>query len=135
MGTTGCFGQARKSQIDWGLGFLLVVVFDCLVVFLRRTRRHYENYNQSAPYRSSSHLRIPVRFFLLNYVKTKLKSYFSQRLILLLVVFIVYSWSPSLEHHMSHRNVSLDLLFFFILTAVYLESCFTYSVDLWTNVP
>lgn len=47
------------------------------IYFIRRSRRYYENYNQSVPYRSSSHLRIPVRFFLLNYVKTKVNSYFS----------------------------------------------------------
>jgi len=35
---------------------------------------------------------------------------------------------------MSHKNVNLDLLFSFICTVVYLESYFTYSVGLWTNV-
>lgn len=98
-----------------------------IYLFKRKNKTFSENYN---PYRSSSHLRIPVIFFLLNYVKTKLKYYFSQGLILL---FCWYSWSPSQELHMSHKNVNLDLLFSFIHTVVYLESYFTYSVGFWTN--
>lgn len=35
---------------------------------------------------------------------------------------------------MKHKNVNLDLLFPFIRTVVCLESYFTYSVGLWTNV-